>query len=322
LTDPTYRLSDAWSELDAAVAAFESAGDIDGLLDADSLRQQIHLNLAHWHETAAAARVGWERARAHGRDRERNSFAGWLANAVAWGSTPVADGLATIGELLRTTTRRSVLGGLYATAAQLHAYAADRAAVETAWRSYTAIAEELGRPVAFADFRRIEIDRALGDFASAVAVARRLEARLAATGETGMRSTVVGMAGWSCLQSGDDAEAWRLAEEGRRLAADDDAVSQILWRAIASVVLARRGEATDADELSREAIEVASGTDTEVASEAWLSRAEVLTLAGRGGEALDAADRGRAAFAAKGFVNGVRWAEAARAAAASITPRP
>jgi hypothetical protein len=45
----------------------------------------------------------------------------------------------------------------------------------------------------------------------------------------------------------------------------------------------------------------------------------VLTLAGRGPEALEAADRARGAYAAKGFVNGVRWAEAARAAATAIS---
>jgi class 3 adenylate cyclase len=324
LTDPAYRLSDAWEELAAATAAFQAAGDVDGLLDADSLAQQIHLNLAHWSEAAAASRVGWERAAAHGRDRERDSFAAWLANAVTWGSTSVADGLATIDELLRTTTRRSVLGVLYSCAAQLCAYAGDRAGVESAWNSLTTIFEELGRPLAFADFRRIEIERALGDFSSALPVARRLEARLAATGETGMRSTVVVLAGWICVQIGDDAEAWRLVEECRRLTADDDAVSQIMWRAVASVVLARRGEPGDADRVSLEGTQMASSTDSGVIGEAWLARAEVLNLAGRRPEALEAAERARSAYAAKGFVNGVRWAEAARdvaLAASSLQPR-
>jgi class 3 adenylate cyclase/tetratricopeptide (TPR) repeat protein len=319
MVDPGYRVSDAGDDLEAAVAAFEDAGDVDGLLDADALRQHIHLNLAHWSEAAAASRTGWARAVAHGRDRQRDRFALWLANAVVWGSTPVADGLTTIDELLRTTTRRSVLGALYACAAQLCAYADDRAGVDAAWNSLTTIYEELGRPMAFADFRRTEIERALGDFSSALPVARRLEARLATTGETGMRSTVVVLAGWICLQSGDDAEAWRLAEECRRLAADDDAVSQILRRAVASVVLARRGETGDADRVSLEGTEMATSTDSGVIGEAWLARAEVLTLAGRRPEALQAAEQARAAYAAKGFVNGVRWAEAARTAAAAVS---
>jgi hypothetical protein len=173
------------------------------------INQQIHLNLAHWNEAAQASRTGWRRAVAHGRDRQRDRFAAWLANAVAWGSTPVVGGLATINELLQTTTRRSVLGALYSSAAQLCAYADDRAGVDAAWNSLTTIFEELGRPIAFADFRRLEIERALGsEFSSALPVARRLEARFASTGETSMRSTVVVMAGWICMRSGDDAETW------------------------------------------------------------------------------------------------------------------
>jgi hypothetical protein len=64
---------------------------------------------------------------------------------------------------------------------------------------------------------------------------------------------------------------------------------------------------------------MATSTDSGVIGEAWLARAEVLTLAGRRPEALQAAEQARAAYAAKGFVNGVRWAEAARTAAAAVS---
>ncbi len=298
------------------MAAFESVDDVEGLLEADALRQQIYLNLAQWSDVAAASRVGWERATAHGRDRERDRFAGWLANAVVWGSMPVDEAQAVIDELLRTTTRRWIRMRLLACTAMLRAYADDRPGVDAAWAELTGLADELGRPGGHSDFRRVEIDRALGDFEPALIVATRHEARLAASGETGMRSTIVALAGWMRARLGDDDEAWRLAEEGRRLAADDDAVSQILWRAVASTVLARRGELDEADRVSLEGVEIGNETDSGVTGEMWLARAEVLTLAGRRAEALAAAGRSRADYAGKGFVNGVRWAEEALAAAA------
>jgi hypothetical protein len=47
----------------------------------------------------------------------------------------------------------------------------------------------------------------------------------------------------------------------------------------------------------------------------------VLTRAGRGAEAVEAAERARSQFALKGFVNGVRWAEAALEAALEAARR-
>ena len=99
-------------------------------------------------------------------------------------------------------------------------------------------------------------------------------------------------------------------DESRRLGAPDDAVTQILWRATEGVVLARRGDAQQADRISAEGTEIADGTDSFDAGTAWLARAHVLSILGRPTEATQAARRARERYAAKGFVNGIRRAEA------------
>jgi class 3 adenylate cyclase/tetratricopeptide (TPR) repeat protein len=310
VVDPSYVTLDGLATVEEATKAFEAAGDVDGLLDADSMRSQIHLNQARWRETGDAARVGWERARAAGRDRMLHLFARWLANAMTWGMEPVDSGLATIRELLATTSRRSARQALLMCAAHLHAYAGDRAAADSAVDEAMATRDELGLGRGHADFRLAEIERALDDPEASLAAARRNEAWLAAAGETGMRSTIVVIAGLACLTLGDHEEALRLAAEGRRLAAPDDAISQVLWRAVEAVARARRGEHDAADHLSVESLDIASRTDGIGGADAWLARAEVLHLGGRLAEARAAALEARATYAAKGFVNGVSWAEA------------
>ena len=310
MTDPSYDTGSGLPVAEAAAAAFEAAGDIDGMLDADAMLVMIALNHARWRESASAARTGWERARASGRDRDRNHFAGLLANALTWGPEPVDSGLRLIDELLRTTARRSWQATLLSCAAHLHAYAGDLAAVDAAWAAADAIRVELGQGIRGEDFRRAEIDRALGDPGASLAAARRNEALLAAAGETGQRSTIVSIAAQACLALGDEEEALRLAGEGRRLTSPDDAVSQFMWRSVESVARARRGELEEADRLSAAALLIAGTSDSCGAGDVWLARAEVLQLAGRHEEARAAATKARAIFAAKGFVNAVGWADA------------
>jgi hypothetical protein len=320
LTDPTYDSTEVLPEVEAAAAAFADVGDVDGLLDADSLRVFIHLNHARWRECAQAARVGWERARTGGRDRVRDEFAGSLANAIAWGPEPVGSGLRLIDDLLRATTRRSARSGLLACAAHLHALAGDAAAVAAAWDEAMAIRTELGLGIGGADFRRTAIEYALGNPALSLEAASRCEARLAEAGETGMRSTIVGLAGHVRLDLGDDDEALHLAAESRRLAAPDDAVSQIMWRRVEGVARARRGDLDEADRLIAEAVELARTTDATEIAEAALAQAEVRQLAGRHQEARAAAADARSWFAAKGNVNGVRRADVRLAALESVAP--
>ena len=104
-------------------------------------------------------------------------------------------------------------------------------------------------------------------------------------------------------------QAFALAEQGRELGAEDDVVTQALWRAVQAVVHARRGDHAAADALSREAVDRSVGSDGTNVADAWVARAECLALAGRHEEAAEAARAGYAYWAEKECVNGMRWAE-------------
>jgi hypothetical protein len=121
---------------------------------------------------------------------------------------------------------------------------------------------------------------------------------------------LVGLQAWILSLQDRDDEADRAADESRALGAADDAVTQILWRAAKSVVLARRGEAVDADRIATECVDIADATDSMDVGTAWLARAQVLVMLGRHPEAKDAARRSKEAYARKGWASGLRRAEA------------
>jgi tetratricopeptide (TPR) repeat protein len=121
---------------------------------------------------------------------------------------------------------------------------------------------------------------------------------------------MVGLEAWILVLQGHDEEADRAAGESRRLGAEDDAVTQLLWRMAKGLVLARRGELDEADRITRECVEIADATDSMDVGTAWLVRAQVLVMLGRRDEAMEAARRSRELYALKGWVSGIRRAEA------------
>ena len=307
-TDPTFLITGIREEAASAAVAFEAAGDVDALLDAYVVMIWIDLNAAHWADCAAAARVGLERAAAAGRTRRADNFIGWLANALLWGSTDASDSLTTIDGLLGSTDRRLNRATLLSTQALLMAIIGDRPGAEAALLEARSIREELG--YRRSEFRHAYMEYALDDFPSALRLVGDEVAELERRGETGNRSTMLGLGAWMLALSGRDDEATTAAADSRRFGAPDDAVTQILWRAAEGVVLARRGDAEGADRITTEAVGIADGTDSMEVGAAWLSRSLALAASGRRTEATEAARRSRQAYAAKGFVNGIRRADA------------
>jgi tetratricopeptide (TPR) repeat protein len=112
-------------------------------------------------------------------------------------------------------------------------------------------------------------------------------------GELGVLSTSAGFVAqaYYALDRLDEAEAW--ADRALELGADDDTATQMLWRQAKAKVLARRGERALAEQLAREAVAIADGTDKlDWSATAHADLAEVLELTGRREEA--AAELGRA----------------------------
>jgi len=307
-TDPEFLLSEHRSATDAAIRAFEAAGDIDGLLDCFIVKMTIDLNEAHWDDAATSSRQGLARATEAGRERQRNDFASWLSNALLWGSTDASEGLATIDALLESVSRRLTRSSLLSSIAVLRAIRGDGTGAKAAEAEAAAIRAELGRPPS--EFRHAYMEYALDDLPGAIRLTQVEAADLERRGDTGQRSTMVGFEAWMQMLLGNDDAAARCSAESRRLGAPDDAVTQMLWRAAECVVLARRGAAAEADRVSQEAIDIADTTDSLDSGTAWLARAMTLSILGRHAAATDAALHSRGLYAAKGFVNAIRRAEA------------
>jgi tetratricopeptide (TPR) repeat protein len=307
MTDPTFTLSDARAEVEAGRQAFEAAGDVDALLDAHQVMLLVDLNVAHWQDVATSARRGVELATATGRALRRADFAGWLSNALLWGSTPASESLATIESLLVSETRRLTRSSMLSAISLLRAVLGDRAGADAAHIAGMAIRDDLGSRRS--EFRHAYMEYALDDFPAAFEVARSEAADLERRGDTGQRSTMVGLQAWLLTLMGRDDEAARLAEEARQLAAPDDAVSQILWRAAAGVAKARLGLGEEADQITSDAITIAEGTDSMDAGTEWEARARVLSILGRRSEASSAARRALELYTQKGSVNFARRVE-------------
>jgi class 3 adenylate cyclase len=307
-TDPEFRMSEIRPEVEAAIERFRAAGDVDALLDAVQVKLFVDLNGAHWRETAESARLGLQIATETARDLRRGDFARWLSNSLLWGSADATESLATIDALLSTEIRRSTRASILSAVSTLHGIIGDRAGSDAARAEAVAIGRELGsRPEMF---RHAFAQYALDDLPGALQSARAEAADLASRGETGQRSTMVGLQAWVLVLMGQDAEAVRAAEEARQLGAADDAVTQIIWRAAAGVAQARLGNAEESDRLTLEAIAIADQTDSLNSATAWDARAMALAAFGRRSEALEAARRARDQHVAKGAVNFIRRTDA------------
>jgi hypothetical protein len=211
--------------------------------------------------------------------------------------------------MLAVTSRRQSRSMMLSTLAVLRAMADDREGYETAIGEAMAIRAELGLPPTAARFRAAYSEYSLDDFTVAIRRAREAAADLETRGDTGARSTMLGLRAWIHALLGDDAEARAAAAESRRLGAEDDAVTQMLWRAAEAVALAREGDAAGADRISQEAIAIAADTDSIDAATVWMSRSLVLAASGQPAEATAAAHRARDVAAAKGMASVVRRAE-------------
>ena len=82
-------------------------------------------------------------------------------------------------------------------------------------------------------------------------------------------------------------EAEEYAELGKQLSPPDDVFTLVVWRRVMAKLMARRGEAADAERLAREAVELIPLQSLVTRAEALLDLAQVLELSGRPEAAID-----------------------------------
>jgi class 3 adenylate cyclase/tetratricopeptide (TPR) repeat protein len=289
-----------------AIEAFEELGDERWLAKAWLVLSGAH-NFWGEHRRMLA---GAERALTHARKAGDVSTELWalamIGSAMYMGPTPAGDLLPRAEALMEESRGRPllearaarVLGGVRTLTGDL----------EEARRLIghaEAIYQEFGRRIAVATlgFAWGPLERMAGDIEAAERALRRSCDALEAMGEHGWLSTMVAALGGTLCELGRYEEADACAERSREVAAADDLVSQIFWRAVRANVLAWRGESEKARELIGEALAIADATEGLVwQADTYKDMADVMRLLGDRAEEAAALEEAARRYAQKEMV--------------------
>jgi len=148
-----------------------------------------------------------------------------------------------------------------------------------------------------------ETERLAGDPAAALEISKRGCQMFEEVGERSWLSSALGIQGQVFFDLGDLDAAFDAAARGLELGASDDAYTQILARGVQAKVLARRGSPEEAEQLAREACELADATDMSCSrGGAYEDLGHVLYVAGKTAEAERAIEHAAEIYDAKGAV--------------------
>jgi len=284
-----------------AIPRFQAAGDDLGLYNAYfALGQVAHMRMQS--DTAASA---FEQALAHaGRlgYRYREAYVkAWFAAELYLGPRPVSDVIAWFEQEekhgLADLHLRSYLALARAMAGEIAEARAELAAVRELMAERGMTLYLAARTMESADLEMLA-----GDHVAAVELGTEACQLLDELGERGWLSTAAGDLALALyeLDRLDEAEAW--AGRSRELGASDDLATQVIWRQAAAKVLARRGDADDAERLAREAVAIAEPTQHSHRAASLSDLAVVLELVGKPDDARDALEQALDLYERKGNV--------------------
>jgi predicted ATPase/class 3 adenylate cyclase/DNA-binding winged helix-turn-helix (wHTH) protein len=245
------------------IPIFTAASDEPGLCAA--LRLDAY---RHWiGAQAGAATESWEQAAAHARsakaEHERIEILAWIASSLFFGPTNVVDGIRrTEAILAEVDANPAASAGVLQSLAALHAMEGRFDEARELLATSEATFEELGLTLSTAvshDAAMVEL--LAGDPVAAERILRQGYAALEEMGDRALLSTTAAFLGQALLAQGRDEEAERLAETSAELAADDDVITQVVWRSVRARCLAGRGRLDEAERLARDAVTLAETTD-------------------------------------------------------------
>jgi class 3 adenylate cyclase/tetratricopeptide (TPR) repeat protein len=147
--------------------------------------------------------------------------------------------------------------------------------------------------------------------AKAEPILRGAYTKLKRTDGKGPLPIVAGMLARVLLELGHSDEPERLALECRTIAPEHHPEAQIVWRQVQAVVLARRGQTAEAEELVRNAIAISEQSEQlHSRAQSMADLGEVLWLAGRPDEAAEAIAQAQEVWERKGNRVSARRAQA------------
>jgi predicted ATPase len=284
-------------------AVFERSDDDLGLCGLRRLE-----GLVRWLEgRAGAADTTWKvaeaLARRTGAARELADILSWRASAAYFGPVPVPEAI-RLCEKIRT----QLAGSRHAQAwvlqplAALAAMAGELARARELLAHSNAVLEELGFAMfESAGFYEASVAILAGDPIEAERILRKSYETLEQMGEKAMLADTAASLAEAVYLQGRYEDADRYSATACELAAREDLPAQCGWRSARSKALARAGAIDEAEILARESVKLSDHTDLlNLRGEVHESLAEVLLLAGRAGEASEAARAATELFEQKG----------------------
>jgi class 3 adenylate cyclase/tetratricopeptide (TPR) repeat protein len=271
-------------EVPTMIEELETLGHHEGLARAWRLLMIVHEMSLQMGAAEAAAQRSLEHARLaeHGMLEARAIPS--LGYAALNGPTPVPQAIERCRGLLedvRGNAKAEAL--LLAAIAHLEAMRGNFDEARRLYRESRAMLEELGWSflAAQTSFDSGPVELLAGDPAAAEAELRRDYETLERMGEKNYISTTAALLARAVYEQGRLDEARVYTDVSRELAADDDVTSQVLWRGVHAMLLARAGEFAEAEAVVRGAVELSETADApEARGNALLDEAEVLTMSG------------------------------------------
>jgi class 3 adenylate cyclase/tetratricopeptide (TPR) repeat protein len=272
----------------AAVAVLEEEGDDLGLARSWSLLAYAPYLDAQARETEQLLeRAAFHASRA-GAHREEGLNLVYLTEHGLHGVVRLPDGVRRCNDLLERVRDRRMVVGILCNRALMEALLDRREAAEATMAALEEMIADMGSALFDIELSwvRGQCELRAGHLEGAEPHLRRGYEQLTAMGEAlaGLR---LGLWLARCVVArGGLDEAEQLVARVELEAAPSDRVLQVSWRGVKALVLARCGETARAEELARESVALADGSDwLELQGEARVDLAEVLAAAGQTEEA-------------------------------------
>ena len=289
---------DVIDQVQGAIAVLEASEASDaqrGLTQAWRILTNVHFAGCRYLDATEAAEHMVEHARLAGDLSMEQRLLPALASCAQLGPTPVPQAIAIVEDVLeRIRSDRKSEAYTQRVLANLEAMRGRFIEARSLYRRSRETLEQLGWRFDAALTSAIAsgpVELIAGDAEAAEAELRRDYETLAAMGERNYISTTAAFLAEALYRQGRDAEALAMTEESESIADDEDVATQYVWRSVRAKLLAREGQFGDAEDLARAAIVIIeSAQDPDSQGYAWLDLADVLIMAGRSAEAVEAAD--------------------------------
>jgi class 3 adenylate cyclase/tetratricopeptide (TPR) repeat protein len=270
----------------SAGAAFEDVGDERGLAKASALLALVHTLRCRFAEAESTWETAADHARRAGDRRDEMESRAWVPLTVWAGPAHVDAGLERCRSLFARAEgdRKLMSSALMAQAAFVAGLGRFDEARELLAQA-RALAQEVALPLWEAGpLAQVSgwVETFASDPAAAEHALRTGYEKLQEIGEIAWFSTTAALLAETVYQQDRLDEAEELTRASQEWAVAEDAYSQAGWRSVRAKVLARGGNAEEAERLAAECVELAEATDfLHLRWRALMSQGEVLQLTGR-----------------------------------------